>query len=152
MIFKEFDNDGDWVCVKYAATWRYGYDFMLDAAQAILDDFKDNVQRVAKYGSIGAKPQELLESVRACGGVLGKCGELAEECSSIAVAGISGIMECPIQIVFYNQTNAVRLDCPVKKIFDEHGERVFDNYMNSVEIKAYCADTERRTVKRLKNE
>lgn len=147
MLFKRTDAQGDWVRVDYSATWRYGYDFMLDAAQVILDDFMNNVQRVARYESAGKKPQELLESVKAHGGVLAKCGELAEECAAIAVAGISGIMECPIQITFYNQTNVVRLDCPVKKIFDEHGERVFDNYMNSIEIKAYCADTERRTVK-----
>lgn len=152
MIFKAIDAKDDWVCVKYSATWRYGYDFMLDAAQVILNDFKDNVQRAAVYECMGGKPRELLESVKAHGGVLAECGEFAEECAAVAVAGISGIMECPIQITFYNQTNVVQLDCPVKKIFEEHGERVFDNYMNSVEIKAYCADTERRTVKRLNKE
>lgn len=148
MLFREFDKEGDWVCVEYAATWRYGYDFMLDAAQVILDDFKDSVQRFAKYESMSEKPLEILEDIKKCDR-LRSCKALEEECGAIAVAGRSGIMECPIQLVFFNQTNVVRLDCPIKKIFDDHGEHVFDNYMNSIEIKAYCADTERRTTARL---
>lgn len=145
MLFREFNKEGDWVCVEYAATWRYGYDFMLDAAQVILDDFKDGVQRFAKYESMSEKPLEILEDVKKCDR-LRSCKALEEECGAIAIAGQSGIMECPVQLVFFNQTNVVRLDCPIKKIFDDHGEHVFDNYMNSVEIKAYCADTERRTI------
>lgn len=148
MLFKEFDKEGAWVCVEYAATWKYGYDFMLDAAQAVLKDFKDNVQRFARYAHTNAKPLEIVEEIKKCDD-LRSCPELKEECGAIAVAGLSGIMECPIQLVFFNQTNVVRLDCPIKKIFDDHGERVFDNYMNSIEIKAYCADTERRTIARL---
>lgn len=150
MIFKRIDKEGDWVRVEYAATWRYGYDFMLDAAQVILDDFGDNVQRVAKYGYMTEKPSEIADKVKECGGKLRNCRELDEECGTVAVAGISGIMECPVQLVFFNQTNVVRLDCPIKRIFDEHGEHVFDNYVNSIEIKAYCADTERRTAERMK--
>ena len=42
-------------------------------------------------------------------------------------------------------TDVVRLFCPFKQYFEDHGERVFDNYMNSIEIKAYCRATERRT-------
>ena len=148
MIFKEIDTEGDWVCVEYAATWRYGYDFMLAAAQAILADFGADFQRFARYQITGCAPDEIVEEVKACGGDLRSCKSLEEECGAIAVAGVSGIMECPVQIVIFHQTNTVRLDCPLKSYFKEHGEHVFDNYMNSVEIKAYCADTERRTLAR----
>lgn len=148
MVFKEFDNEGDWVRVEYAATWKYGYDFMLDAAQVILADLGSGLQRFAKYEIVGANPVEIVGEVKACGGRLRECKALEEECGAIALAGISSIMECPIQIVFFNQTNVVRLDCPIKAIFEEHGEHVFDHYMDSVEIKAYCSDTERRTLAR----
>lgn len=150
MIFKQIDKDGDWVRVEYAATWRYGYDFMLDAAQAVINDFGNEVQRVARYGGLSEKPSEIADKVKECGGKLRNCGELDEECGTIAVAGISRIMECPVQLMFFNQTNVVRLDCPIKRIFEEHDEHVFDNYMNSIEINAYCADTERRTIERMK--
>lgn len=148
MVFKNFDSDGDWVSVGYEATWKYGYDFMLDAVQTLLADFGGGLQRFAKYEMIGAKPVEIVDEVKSCGGKLRECKELYEECGAIAVAGVSGVMECPIQIMLYNQTNVVRLDCPIKALFDEHGEHVFDHYMDSVEIKAYCADTERRTLVR----
>lgn len=160
MVFKEIKTEGDWVCVEYAATWRYGYDFMLDAVQVLIADFADNLQRIARYEIMGAKPEEIVEEVKSCGGVLRRCKAIAEECGAVAVAGISRVMECPIQIVFYNQTNAVGLDIPIaqmpqdhplRKIFDERKdgyEHTFDCYMDSVEIKAYCADTERRTLAR----
>lgn len=148
MVFKSFDSEGDWVHVEYAATWRYGYDFMLDAAQVLLADFGGGLQRFAKYEISGAKPVEIVDEVKSRGGVLRECEALEDECGAIAVAGVSGVMECPIQITFYNQTNAVMLACPIKAIFEEHGEHVFDHYMDSVEIKAYCADTERRTLAR----
>ena len=146
MVLKEIDTEGEWVCGEYAATWRYGYDFMLDAAKSILADFGENLQRFAKYRIISETPVEIVEDVKKCNGDLQSCEALKEECGAIAVAGVSGIMECPVQIVFFNQTNVVRLDCPLKSYFEEHGEHVFDNYMNSVEIKAYCAETERRTL------
>lgn len=146
MVFKNFSNDGNWVHVEYAATWKYGYDFMLDAAQTLLADFGNDLQRFAKFAMGVVKPTEIVDEVKACGGKLRECKALEEECGVIAVAGISGVMECPIQITFFNQTNAVRLDCPIKAIFEEHGEHVFDHYMDSVEIKAYCSDTERRTL------
>lgn len=146
MVFKEFDNEGDWVHVEYEATWKYGYDFMLDATQVILADLGGGLQRFAKYEIVGANPVDIIGEVKACGGRLRECKALEGECGAIALAGISGIMECPIQITFFNQTNMVRLDCPIKAIFEEHGEHVFDHYMDSVEIKAYCSDTERRTL------
>lgn len=148
MVFKNFSNDGNWVHVEYATTWKYGYDFMLDAAQTLLADFGNDLQRFAKFAMGVVKPTEIVDEVKACGGKLRECKALEEECGVIAVAGISGVMECPIQITFFNQTNAVRLDCPIKAIFEEHGEHVFDHYMDSVEIKAYCSDTERRTLAR----
>lgn len=163
MTFKKFSGENGWISIDYAATWKYGYDFMLDAAQAILSDFGEDLQRFAKAEIAGGTFVEIVDAVTMCGGKLLECRALADECGVIAVAGISRVMECPLQIIFYNQTNAVELDIPIsqipashpaRKIFDERGdqfEHVFDCYMDSVEIKAYCADTERRTIKRLKN-
>lgn len=146
MVFKEINTEGEWVSVEYAATWRYGYDFMLDAAGAILTDFADNLQRFARIEHISGNPEEIVDKVKACGGNLRGCKALEEECGAVAVAGVSRIMECPLQITFFNQTNAVRLNCPIKSIFEEHGEHAFDNYMNSIEINAYCAATRRRVL------
>ena len=162
MTFKHSKTENGWLSIDYAATWRYGYDFMLDAAQMILADFGEDVQRVAKAETAGMPFVEIIDKVK--GGKLRECEALKEECGVLAVAGISRTMECPMQIVFYNQTNAVRLDIPIaqipenapaRKIFDERKEQyehVFDCFMDSIEIKAYCADTERRTIAKMMSE
>lgn len=93
---------------------------------------------------------EYIEEVKQENGILRNCSAISEENGVLIVSGISHIMECPLQIMFYNQTNVVKLCCPVKKIFEEHGEHVFDNYLNSIEIKVYCKDTERRTIEKWK--
>ena len=161
MTLKGYNEENGWISIDYAATWRYGYDFMLDAAQSLLPDFGDDLQRVAKAETAGEPFVEIIDELKACGGKLRECKALSGECGVIAIAGISAVMECPMQIVFYNQTNYVRLDIPIaqipegtpaRKIFDERGDgyqRTFDCFMDSIEIKAYCADTERRTIAKM---
>lgn len=161
MTLKSLKEDGGWLTIGYAATWDYGYDFMLDAARVLLEDFGDDLQRFGKAKIAGEKTVAVTDEVMECGGQLRKCAALGEECGVISVAGISRVMECPMQLTFYNQTNAVMLDIPIAQMPESHParqrfdqrasgfEHTFDCYMDSVEIKAYCADTERRTVERL---
>lgn len=160
MTLKSFSEDNGWISINYAATWRYGFDFMLDAAQVLLEDFGDDLQRFATAEIAG---RELVNITDMIGGKVRDCKALAKECGVIAVAGISRVMECPMQITLYNQTNAVWLDVPLaqlpedhpaRKIFDERKdgyERSFDVYMNSLEITAHCAGAERRAIERMKN-
>ena len=132
--------------VEYHSTWGYGYDFMLDAAQVIIDsDFKENTQRFAVAEIAGAEDQERLTELKAENFIIRNCDTSTREHGVLTISGMSDIMECPIQIVFFNQTNIVRLFCPFKKYFEIHGEHAFDNYMNSIEIKAYCADAVRKS-------
>ncbi len=152
MLFRGIKEVNGWTAVEYSATWQYSYEFMLDAAQVIIDtDFRDKLQRVAISKVAGGKELEKLDEVKACSNLLRDCPDVKEENGILTISGISQIMECPIQLVLFNQTNIVRLFCPFKKYFDEHGEHVFDNYINSIEIKAYCRDAERRTKEALLN-
>ncbi len=145
MIFKGLTENNGWMVVEYCATWRYGYDFMLDAAQVIIDtDFKTKLQRVAVAETAGARDIEVMNEVAFCRNILRNCSHVNREYGVLTISGISSIMECPIQFVFYNQTNLVRVFCPLRQYFEQNGAHVYDNYMNSIEIKAYCKDTERR--------
>ena len=48
MLLKGIHEENGWMFADYQATWKYGYDFMLDAAQTVIDmDFMDRLQRVA---------------------------------------------------------------------------------------------------------
>ncbi|HBD93560.1 MAG TPA: hypothetical protein DC057_05260 [Spirochaetia bacterium] len=153
MIFKQIDKSGDWVVIDYMTTWNYGYDFILDASQSIIDnDFKDDLQRVAISMIVGSKDIEIIEEVRNNKMILRNTPSVKEENGTLTISGISQIMECPFQISFFNQTNVVRLFTPIKQLFENHGEHVFDNYMNSIEIKAYCKNTERNTEEKLRKE
>ena len=146
MIFRNKKEDNGWILVEYSATWRYGYDFMLDAAQIIIDtDMGAQLQRVAVSQLGGSGSRECLENVKAADYKLRDCVSTAEECSMLIISGISKIMECPVQFMFFNQTNLVRLFCPNKAYFEEHGDHVFDNYMNSVEIEAHVKAAKRST-------
>ena len=145
MIYQGMKEVNDWIMVEYHSTWSYGYDFMLDAAQVIIDtDFKEKTQRFAVAEIAGAEDQERLTELKAENYIIRNCDTSKREHGVLIISGISDIMESPIQVMFFNQTNIVRLFCPYKKYFEIHGEHVFDNYMNSVEIKAYCIDAVRK--------
>ncbi|MBR6103209.1 MAG: hypothetical protein IKP95_12330 [Ruminococcus sp.] len=154
MLFQKFSKREDgWVIIDYTATWKYGYDFILDAAQGFIDnDLRDNLQRAAVAEQAGTEQTNVTEALKAAGNALRACPETAKECGMLTVAGISGIMQVPVQLVFFNQTNLVRVVSPIGKYFEENGEHVFDNYLNSVEIQAHCAATERRVRKELSGE
>lgn len=146
MLLREIHEDNGWMFADYQATWKYGYGFMLDAAQAVIDmDFRDKLQRVAVGSIAGAGQEECIVEVHAAGDVLRNCSKVANENGVLIVSGLSNIMGCSVQLMFYNQTNVIRLCTPFKKIFEEGGDNAFTTYLSSIEIKAYCADVERRT-------
>ena len=148
MTYQGMKEMNDWIMVEYHSTWSYGYDFMLDAAQVIIDtDFKENTQRFAVAEIAGADDQERITELKAENYVIRDCETSKKEHGVLTISGVSDIMETPVQIVFFNQTNIVRLFCPFKKYFEIHGEHVFDKYMDSIEIKAYCIDAVRNANK-----
>lgn len=145
MLLKGIREENGWMFADYQATWKYGYGFMLDAAQAVINtDFRDQLQRVAIGSAAGAGQEECIGEVRKAGNILRNCSKVARENGVLIVSGLSSIMECPVQLMFYNQTNVIRLCTPGRTIFEKGGENAFTTYLCSMEIKAYCADTERR--------
>ncbi len=152
MIFREKKEVNGWFILEYSTTWRYGYDFMLDAAQTLIDvDFRENLERIATAEIIGGKDVEQLKEVVEAGYILKNCDSMNKECGALTIAGQSQTMSCPIQICFFNQTNALRLFCPKKEMFEEYGDHVFDNYLNSIEIKAYCRDAKRKAIEAMQD-
>ena len=147
MLLKGMNENNGWMFTEYQATWPYGYDFMLDAAQSVIDtDFKGNLQRVAVGAAPGAGQEECLEEVRKFNNLLHDCPTMRQEHGVLIVSGLSEIMNCPLQLMFYNQTNIIRICTSSKSIFSEDGANAFTNYVCSIEIKAYCAATERETL------
>lgn len=153
MILHSVRETKGWMIMDYNSTWGYGYEFMLDAVQGIIDtDFRDQTKKLSTAGAGGADEKNHIAEVREADMRLLKVPALKEECSSLVVAGISSIMELPLQIAFFNETNIVRLYCPSKAFVEEHGEHVFDNYMNSIEINGYCTGAKRTAVETYRKE
>lgn len=149
MIFHGLKEENGWTIAQYSATWGYGYDFMLDAAQTIIDsDFSDKTQRVAVAEAPGSPFTEYIDDVRAADYNLRACPSVCKEGSGLIIAGESKLMHVPVQFAFFNQTNIIRICCPFKNYFEANGEQVFTNYINSIEIKAHCRATERQTIKK----
>lgn len=151
MIYQGVHEENGWLVIDYMATWAYGYDFMLDAAQAIINtDFKDNTMRVGSAQVRGGQEIEHLEEAKSHGLVLRDCESLKEEKGVLLVGGQSSIMGIRMQVAFFNQSNVVKLYSNAKSFFAEHGQQVFDNYMNSIEINAYCRAAERKVLSKKK--
>ena len=145
MIFRTIENGSHgWKSLGYTTTWGYGWDFMLDAAQALIDvDWKTGLDKVAWSHLANTEPVDVTDKVKKAGGRLRDVKDLQDEHGCLTLAGVSSIMKVPMQIDFYNQTQVVRVYLPESYV-KENKSHVLDNYMNSIEIKAYCTDTERR--------
>ena len=60
MILKNVERNDNFVIFEYIATWPYGFDFMLDVTQLIINsDFKHNVTRFA-YAPLGTDLKDRL--------------------------------------------------------------------------------------------
>lgn len=141
MIFKGLSENAGWTVAAYHTIWRYGYDFMLDMAQIMINEDLDNSQVFT--ADVGSAYVEKTQEIASCGNVIRNCKTMEQEYGVLRVCGISKVMQCPVCFDFFNQTNLVKLSCPAGICFQEYGERAFDVYMDSLEIRAHCARTKR---------
>ncbi|NDO47603.1 hypothetical protein [Clostridium sp. MD294] len=147
MTFKGLIENNGWTMAEYNTIWKYGYDFMLAIVQIIIEaDLQENSMQIFTAEVIGAKYIERTQEVIACENVLANCSVMKQEYGILRVCGISKLMECPICLDFFNQTNLVKLSCPAKQCFQEKGERAFDIYMDAIEIQAHCLVTKRKAL------
>lgn len=147
MLFQGIKYENGWVVLDYFSTWNYGYDFMLDACQTVCDtDFKDKLQQLCIAKTIKGQQFNCIDDLKKTKGDLRACEPLKSENDLMVVVGYSDIMECLIHICFYKNTNIVKVYSPSLQYFKINGEHVLDNYMNSIEIKAYCMEAERNAM------
>ncbi len=150
MLFQGIKNENGWVVLEYTATWNYGYEFMLDACQILFDtDLKNNLQKVCVTKAPGMQQYNCIDEFNRAQCDLRRCEVTNQENGMLAVAGYSAIMGCPLHICFYNNSNMVKVYSPSIQYFNMNGQHVLDNYMNSVEIKAYCASAERNAMSKI---
>ncbi len=98
-------------------TSRYGWDYILASASFVSQADLNGADSVTKTNHIGAKETEYIHKVRECDNI-SSCPDLQAEASSLGVAGYSQNLGCPVKIVWFNQTNIVRIFTFDKEIKD----------------------------------
>lgn len=153
MIFQRINKNDNWVCIDYTTTWKYSYDLALYMAQHIInEDLCEHFQFAATSEIRGGEQTECTEQLKAAELSLRNCPETAAEHGALAIAGVSRIMRCPLQFIFYCETNHMQVMSPAGDYFERHGEHILDNYLNSVEIMAHIRRTENDTEARIRAE
>ena len=148
MIFEGFNKTEKYVVLGYKTTWNLSREIVFDAAQVILDtDFEENVQRIITVNTSANENKDYLEEFKNNNRNLLGC-EIGQF-DSLVVAGKSSIMEVPVQFAFYVGESHIRVFVFDPEFLDKYGKDVFDNYMSSIEINAYCRNTERRVLRRI---
>ncbi|WP_026460564.1 hypothetical protein [Schaalia suimastitidis] len=135
----EKSADGAWGTYTYQATFRYGWDVALAAAQFLIARDFTQIDRVI-VGSDPARGTNIVAEVQAANGDLSQTSA-AQENGCIIVSGVSRLMECPVQLTFYNQTNAIQLNAFLPKMPPEERDnpQAFTNYVSSIEIGAHVS-------------
>jgi len=145
MLQKRVLEQGKWTLVDYQTTWKYGYDFMLDALQVILDNDITKPESFSVNETLKGAAKECLADLKNHTDDVRKCESLQEDQEVMVLGGFSEEMGTPVQFIFYKGTDAVRVCFPVKEYIEKNGVHIFDHYMNELEIRAYCKDAVRRS-------
>lgn len=87
----------------------YGWTFAVDLADYISHAELKNISTLTVSRSPRGAETELLGAYHKCGSEIKQVYELAQEGSSLGIGGISDILGGPLKIVFFNQTNVLRM-------------------------------------------
>ena len=125
--------------IYYKSTWDYDFPYALLFLQQLIDE---DFHRQITYAEAGDFDQtydfqDELERVR---GKLRNCRTLMREKTLLSIAGFSEAMDCDLRVTLFPGTNHVQIEIMDRAdMFTEHGEHIFDVYMDSFEILAYIA-------------
>lgn len=147
MLLQGYEKKENVVILDYESTWDMTQEIVFDATQVIIDiDLKDTLQRYLTVSKDTKESKDCLEELKDNNYDVHSCKFAKKETDVVVIAGKSTIMEVPIQVAFYVGSRQVRLFVSDVNYFETNGRHVFDNYMSSIEINAYCKHTERKVL------
>lgn len=145
-------NFADTIMYRFHTTWRMHYGIILDIVNnAISRSFKWCC--LGKRSIAGSNIQWVIDDVPENFNIYDS--ELKEETGCVVVYGYNGIMDVVMQMEFYNQLKIVDLTIlnaePVIYNNYEFDERIYETFMDSVEMLGYMAETRRHGMSLYKN-
>lgn len=90
------------------AASRYGWDYMKEAADYMINADLQNIGTVSVSRLIGGEEIECIDEFNSCGGNILAMDSLNDEAGALGVGGMSRIIGGPMKIVWINQTNVLR--------------------------------------------
>jgi hypothetical protein len=122
------------VRILYTPTWPVSPAFVRSFAQTLLaGDFRD--PKDLWHLELDGKESVFL--AREAGLDLTKLDGFAI-CSDIALEGVSRVMDVPVRLSLRAGSSQIALESRAVRYFAKYGGHVFDRYMDSIEIEAWC--------------
>lgn len=134
-------NDGEWLSYVFQTTWPYGWEFVLEACQVLIDRDLVRADRLF-YGRMDERGPDHSAELEAVNGQIRATGA-AQESAFLILGGYSRLMQCPLSLQFNNQTDVLMLTTYVEEVPEEVRERpdAFTTYVSSIELNAYISMT-----------
>lgn len=87
----------------------YGWDYMVDSAAYMASADLDAVSTLTVAEMANMPETECIEAYKNAGGSIRALQPLAAEKGQLAIGGISRTLKVPVKIVWFNQTNVLRV-------------------------------------------
>ena len=98
-----------WHVYDVRLTGGMGWEYILASAQYVLDNDFSRLEGVSRAENLATKEKAFTDAVKAAGGTLADCPDLAREGSLLAVAGFSKSLNIALKITWINQTKILRI-------------------------------------------
>lgn len=144
MQFVNKNIEGDFTTLSYKLTWPVSWEQMISFVNVIIKkDFKkpENLENVSIGEIAGAPSIDKTEEVKNANCEIRDCNFSKDENGYIIISGYSSTIKLNIRYTFYNQTNTCIIQLYKDSRIPELGERVYDNYLDSIEIYAHIDNT-----------
>lgn len=103
-------QSGDWHQYDILLAARpYNWDYMVDTAEYISHADLEDISTLTVSLLISSNEHEIIEEYYACGNSVKRIPQLHKEQGSLAIGGISQKLQEPLKIVWFNQTNIIRI-------------------------------------------
>lgn len=150
MRFRNAKRQGTWFAFEYKTTYRMCWDVVLAYTHYLYDCFEN--PEILLCHDVGAK--SIPEKITSLDDVLN-----IPECVSLTIRGKIPVSDNSVfQFIFFNQTDTVKMWTTQKytvSIVQDEKEltemRMFDKFMDSIELNGECFLSEKDTINRIVN-
>jgi hypothetical protein len=136
MQLKGVDKKDIFTTLFYELTWKVGWEMIISLVDAIikLDFIKGTVQSIAVGYIAGAESVDVTEELKAKEYRIKDTAFAKNESGYIEITGVSSIMEVPMKMTIWNQTNRFLLQIVNDTGIEKCGDHCYDKYVDSIEI------------------